>query len=92
MHWQQAIQGFKTYLQLERSLSGNTIESYLRDVNQLKSYSKSTLGIEDPTLLDTNALRTFVQNVANLGLSATTQSRIISGVRSFYKYLLLEDS
>ena len=91
MHWQRAIHGFKTYLQLERSLSNNTIESYLRDVNQLQGYSETTLKIEDPTQLNTDALKDFVRNIAEIGLSATTQSRMVSGIRSFYKYLLLED-
>ena len=91
MHWQRAIQGFKSYLQLERSLSGNTVEAYLRDIGQLRSFIESTSGEESPIGLKTNQLKEFIQQIAELGLSATTQSRIVSGIRSFYKYLLLED-
>ncbi len=91
MHWQRAIQGFKSYLQLERSLSSNTVEAYLRDIGQLRSFIESTSGEESPIGLKTNQLKEFIQQIAELGLSATTQSRIVSGIRSFYKYLLLED-
>lgn len=91
MHWQRAIQGYKTYLQLERSLSSNTVEAYLRDISHLRSFAENELGLESPTSVDTELLRNFVQQIADIGLSATTQSRMVSGIRSFYKYLLLED-
>ncbi|MBP9151589.1 MAG: site-specific tyrosine recombinase XerD [Flavobacteriales bacterium] len=91
MHWQRAILGFKSYLQLERSLSGNTVEAYVRDISQLRSFIESTSGEETPIGLKTAQLKEFVQQIAELGLSANTQSRMVSGIRSFYKYLLLED-
>jgi len=91
MHWQRAILGFKSYLQLERSLSGNTVEAYLRDIGQLRSFIESTSGEESPIGLKTVQLKDFVRQIAELGLSANTQSRMVSGIRSFYKYLLLED-
>lgn len=91
MNWKRAIDGFKTYLQLERSLSKNTVESYLRDVALLEDFASTSLGKEDPTVLDTESLRDFIRSVADLGLSAATQSRVISGIRAFYRYLLLED-
>ncbi len=90
MNWQPAIQGFRSYLQLERSLSANTVESYLRDVEQLRSFSES-LEHQSPIDLTTDVLRQFIQSISDLGLSATTQSRMVSGIRSFYRYLLLED-
>jgi integrase/recombinase XerD len=91
MHWQRAIQGFKSYLQLERSLSGNTVEAYQRDIEQLRSFIESTSGEESPIGIKTNQLKEFIQEVAELGLSPASQSRMVSGIRSFYKYLLLED-
>jgi integrase/recombinase XerD len=91
MHWQRAIIGFKSYLQLERSLSGNTVEAYLRDIGQLRTFIESTSGEETPVGIKTAQLKEFVQQIAELGLSANTQSRMVSGIRSFYKYLLLED-
>lgn len=91
MHWQRAILGFKSYLQLERSLSGNTVEAYLRDIAQLRGFIESTSGEESPVGLKSEDLKLFVQQIAELGLSPTTQSRMVSGIRAFYKYLLLED-
>ncbi|MCB0754775.1 MAG: site-specific tyrosine recombinase XerD [Flavobacteriales bacterium] len=90
MQWQRAIKGFRSYLQLERSLSENTVEAYLRDVTQLEHFAEDR-GLESPVDLETKVLKEFVQQIADLGLSANTQSRMVSGVRSFYKYLLLED-
>lgn len=91
MHWQRAIQGFKSYLKLERSLSGNTVEAYVRDIEQLRSYIESTSGEESPIGIKTVQLKSFVRQIAELGLSPASQSRMVSGIRSFYKYLLLED-
>lgn len=90
MLWQRAIKGYRSYLQLERSLSENTVEAYIRDVTQLELFAEGK-GIESPTSIETELLKEFVQQVADLGLSANTQSRMVSGVRSFFKYLLLED-
>lgn len=90
MHWQRAIQGFKAFLQLERSLAPNTVEAYIRDVHQLEQFCEG-VGKESPTDVSTDILKQFVQQIAELGLSANTQSRMVSGVRAFYKYLLLED-
>lgn len=92
MHWQRAIQGFKTYLQLERSLSGNTVESYLRDIEQLQQFIQATSNAASPTAVQASELTNFIGQLADLGLAATTQSRMVSGIRSFYRYLLLEDA
>jgi len=91
MNWNRAITGFRSYLQLERSLSANTVEAYLRDVNHLREFISSEFGDISPVQVTPIQLRSFVQRVAEIGLSATTQSRMVSGIRSFYKYLLLED-
>jgi len=90
MHWQRAIKGYRSYLQLERSLSANTVEAYMRDVTQLQHFCEER-GFESPAGVKTDTLKEFVQQIAEIGLSANTQSRMVSGVRSFYKYLLLED-
>jgi integrase/recombinase XerD len=91
MDWNSSIKGFKSYLQLERSLSPNTVEGYLHDVHLLR-YSldekKSSKKPEDLTLED---LRQFLLFVHRAGMSDYSQARITSGIRAFYKYLFIEE-
>jgi integrase/recombinase XerD len=89
MHWQRTALGFKTYLQLERSLSANTVEAYLRDLNHLHQFAQDILGATDLKELTTDNLRKFVRHLADLGLEASSQGRMVSGIRAFYRYLLL---
>lgn len=83
-------QGFKSYLQLEKSLSVHSIRAYLDDVEKLFQY----LLINDipfqPQHITINELTGFIQYLYDLGLSAQSQARIISGIRAFFKYLLTE--
>ncbi len=91
MSWKTDIVGFKNYLRLERSLSANSIEAYVRDIEKLVqflSYSKSDLAA---TQLKTNDLRNFLKWVNELGMTASSQARILSGLRAFYRYLLMEN-
>lgn len=82
------FKGFKTYLSLERSLSPNTIVAYLHDVELLYLFlEKETIQIKDVQLVH---LQSFVKFVAEMDLNAASQSRVISGVKSFFKFLLLE--
>ena len=84
------LKGFKAYMQLERSLSGNTVESYMRDAGMILDF----LAQEYPGLplseVKLGNLQSFVAFVHELGLSATSQARILSGIKSFFRYLLLE--
>lgn len=91
MKWNAAIDGFRSYLKLERSLASNSVESYLRDVRMLQNYSVTCWQTSSPLLLTTDQIRQFISNVAELGMEASSQSRILSGIRAFYKYLVLED-
>lgn len=91
MDWRSAIKGFQAYLKLEKSLSANSIEAYSRDIDKLFQYSEIQaikLKPETVTLAD---LRTFIQWVAELGMIPSSQARILSGIKAFYKYLLMED-
>jgi len=91
MNWKTALSGFKAYLLLERSLSANTLDAYLRDVQRLVQYLEIH-GLNTPPLaVQPTDLEKFVLYINALGLEATSQARLISGLRAFYKYLLVED-
>jgi len=89
--WEPYKKGFKAYLQLERSLSGNSIEAYLTDIEKLTTYLQGEGGLKNPSEVKLTDLQKFVQWIAQLGMTASSQARIISGIRTFYKYCLLED-
>lgn len=88
--WQPYKKGFKAYLQLEKSLSGNSVEAYLRDLEKLTQYLQHAGTLKNPAELNLTDLQSFVKWIGELGMSATSQSRIISGIKSFYKYCLIE--
>ena len=92
MAWQSAIAGFKAYLKLERSLSDNSISNYLRDVSKLENYFRQIIKVEKPiSSVSIDDLQSFIKWINEIGLSARSQARIISGIKSFFKYLILED-
>jgi len=82
---------FKQYLQLERSLSENSMEAYADDVKKLENYSSLFLANQTPDKFSFKQLQNFVEWIATMGFSATTQARVISGIKTFYKFLLLEN-
>lgn len=89
--WKSYIKGFKAYLQLERSMSENTIEAYLHDVAMLEVHIRENypgLGLEKITL---EHLQSLLVSINEMELSAGTQARVLSGIKSFFRYLLLED-
>ena len=83
--------GFKTFLMLEKSLSTNSVDAYLRDLDKLNQYIEVAGIGKSPLHLSYNELRSFVHWISDLGMSPVSQARIISGIKSFYKYLLLEE-
>lgn len=88
--WDSYKKGYKTFLQLERSLSDHSIEAYLNDIEKLTNYLEllqPTMTIENITL---NDLQEFLKWLNQFGLAASSQSRIVSGIRGFFKYCLLE--
>lgn len=88
--WEPYKKGFKAYLQLERSLSEHSVEAYLGDVEKLTQYLLHIGAARSPSELSTDELRGFLQWVASLHMTPSSQGRILSGLRSFYKYCLLE--
>ena len=89
--WEPYKKGFKTYLQLEKSLSDNSIQAYLRDVSLLTHFLQQTDNKKKPAAVTLKDLQDFVKSIAQIGMTAASQTRIISGIRAFYKYCLLED-
>ena len=88
--WEAYKKGYKAYLQLEKSLSDHSVEAYLHDVTKLTQYLQVVNQEKNPAALTLKDLQAFVKWIGELGMGATTQARIISGIRSFYKYLLTE--
>jgi integrase/recombinase XerD len=88
--WEAYKKGYKAYLRLEKSLSDHSVEAYLHDVTKLTEYLQIVNQEKNPAALTLKDLQAFVKWIGELGMGATTQARIISGIRSFYKYLLTE--
>lgn len=91
MDWRSASKGFKQYLLLEKSLSKNSIEAYLHDVESFERHLRSNELSVGPLQVTYEHLLGFVQTLNSIGVAATSQARMVSGLRAFYKYLLLED-
>ena len=89
--WQPYINGFNAYLLLERSLAANTAEAYLSDLSKLQQFLEMGGYALTPGELETQHLEAFLQWLAELGLSARSQARLLSAFKTFYKYLLLEN-
>jgi len=91
LDWQAAIKGFKSYLKLEKSLSANTILAYERDIEKLYQFAEMQSPQLTPEKITLTELRAFIVYIIELGMIPTTQARVISGIKAFYKYLLMED-
>jgi integrase/recombinase XerD len=90
--WSLAIRNFWTYLKLERSLSENTIEAYLRDVKKIEQFLElHDLHEVTPTNITSAILSDFVYYIAGFGLETSSQARLISSVKAFFKFLLIND-
>ena len=89
--WEPYKKGFKAWLQLEKSLAANSVEAYLRDIDKLTDYLQATKKMITPQQLELKDLEKFVQWISELGMTVASQSRIISGLRSFYTYCLMEN-
>lgn len=90
--WESYIRGFRSFLKIEKSLSSHSVTAYVHDVHKFVAFwelnNKKSIKPQDVNLKD---LQDFIQWINELGLSATTQNRILSGIKAFYKYLLIEN-
>ena len=91
MNWNIYIKGFSSFLKLERSLSENSIEAYVHDVQKFVQFLEFKQYALSPTSIELKHLKEFLKWTNELGMGARTQARVISGLKSFYKYLLLEN-
>lgn len=82
--------GYKKYLQLEKGLAQNTLEAYLHDLDLLTGFLTEQAGTPVIQNISIKNLRDFVEHINKMGLGAYSQSRVISGIRSFFDYLVVE--
>lgn len=90
MSWDLQISNFKNYLMLERSLSANSVEAYVRDVVKLRQFLENDNVSISPNEVQLIHLSNFLEAINELGFSAHSQARMISGLKAFYKYLVFE--
>lgn len=91
MDWKATINGFKAYMLLEMSLSAHTIAAYLSDLYKLKEFLAMQEVPRNPANIDRKDLQDFLQYLNELGLAARSQARILSAIKSFYRFLILEE-
>ena len=91
MLWPSYTKGFKAYLKLERSLSGNSVQAYLNDIDKLSQYFKSIDAAPNVSEISATDIKAFISWLNNLGMLGSTQARIISGLKAFFSYLMLEE-
>jgi integrase/recombinase XerD len=89
--WDPYKKGFKSWLQLEKSLAANSVMAYIRDVDKFTDFLVLQNIKKDPSSIELSELEAFVKWINELGMTVASQARIISGLRTFYKYCVLED-
>lgn len=91
MEWDDALKGFRNFLRLEKSLSGNTVEAYVRDVQTFVNYLEDSNTAVSPLNIEREHIQNFLTYLnQEINISEASQARCMSGLRSFYKYLLYE--
>ncbi len=90
MKWEDSKKGFESFLRLEKGLSANSIAAYINDINKLMTFSDEEVKKLAPEKVKLNNLKKFVEWINDKGVSPRTQARTISGIKSFYKYMLME--
>ncbi|ABG59953.1 site-specific tyrosine recombinase XerD [Cytophaga hutchinsonii] len=91
MNWKILIRQFRDYLKLERSLSGNSVEAYEHDVIKFMQFLELTEPSVGPLQVKGKHIQLFLEYITELGMSAYSQARILSGIKSFFRFLLMEE-
>lgn len=89
--WDSLKNGYKTFLRLERNLSDNSVQAYMRDLEHLTTFLAESHEHIKAEQIQLSHLKEFLRHMNELGVEATTQARITSGIKSFFRFLLLED-
>lgn len=89
--WQVYKKGFKGWLQLEKSLSENSVSAYLHDIEKLTDYLQITNSTKNPSEILPTDLEAFLKFLNELNLIPSSQARVLSGLRSFFTYCLIEE-
>ena len=89
MSWENSIKEFKYYLKVERSLADNSVNAYIRDIRKLADFG-SKIKVNELNI-SVNEIREFIADLNSKKISARSQARIISGIKAFFKYLIIED-
>ena len=88
--WEKELQEYIYYIRLEKKLSDNTVEAYIRDLKQMAEYLEHEFSIR-PQQAEERHIEAFLAHLYDKGVKKTTQARILSGIKSFYYYLLIND-
>ncbi|HRG69365.1 MAG TPA: site-specific tyrosine recombinase XerD [Saprospiraceae bacterium] len=91
MDWHSAQEGFASYLKLERSMSKHSVDAYMRDLNKLQYFAESKNPMLRPELIQMDDVEDFLSWLQQFNLEERSQARILSGIKAFYKYLLIEE-
>lgn len=89
--WQLNIKHFSSFLKLERSLSPNSVDAYIHDVELLHQFLLIKYPQVSPVKVTSKHLQQFLQYINELGMSAHSQARILSGIKGFFRYLMFEE-
>ncbi len=92
MNWQDYIEGFSNYLQLEKGVSVNTSKAYLSDIQKLANFLENEPEKNSPLKVVKNDLDNFLISLNEIEIAATTQARIISSIKNFFQYLIYDET
>ena len=90
MSWKSLIKGYENYLKIEKSLSSNTVDAYIRDINKMDGFFNSEDSKKKINSINHEDFQNYFAHLNELKINARSQSRVISSIRSFFKYLMIE--